>query len=179
MQTVSSGPDDTFDQIKNGFLKMIHHARNAIYIQTPYFIPDNAVLEAIRTAALSGVDVQIMIPNKSDHPFVHAASLSFIHELLIAGVKVYRYNNGFLHAKTVTVDGKAFSAGSANMDLRSFSLNYEANAFVYDQESAEEMARIFLNDVELSNELTLKSFENRSLFERGKQRVARLVAPIL
>lgn len=179
MQVVSSGPDELLDQIKNGFLKMIAHARESVYIQTPYFIPDNAVLDAIRIAALGGADVRIMIPSKADHMFVHSATLSFANELLDSGVKVYRYQNGFLHAKTLTIDGKATTVGSANMDNRSFSLNFEANVFVYGEEAAEEMNRIFSRDMELSDELTQEAFEGRSLFERGKQRVAKMVAPIL
>ncbi|TWT25841.1 cardiolipin synthase [Planomicrobium sp. CPCC 101110] len=179
MQVVGSGPDEKIDQIKNGFLKMISRAENSVYIQTPYFIPDPSILDALCTASLSGVDVRIMIPNKSDHLFVHTASLSFVEELLSAGVKAYEYENGFLHAKTVVIDSKAFSIGSANMDIRSFSLNYETNIFAFDEKAAEEMVRIFLQDVELSGELTLDEFKGRSFYEYAKQRIAKLVAPIL
>ncbi|WP_367281443.1 cardiolipin synthase [Planococcus shixiaomingii] len=179
MQVVASGPDELIDQIKNGYLRMIAQAREFVYIQTPYLVPDLAVLDALRTAALSGIDVRVMIPNKADHIFVYSASLSFAKELAGFGVKVYAYDNGFLHAKTLVVDGKAFSVGSANMDVRSFTLNYEANAFVYDAEAAEEMVQIFLNDVKLSKELTTEYFRDFSLSNRLRLRVAELVAPIL
>ena len=179
VQIIASGPDSPLEQIKNVFLKLITRARKSIYIQTPYFIPDTAVLDAIKTAVLSGVDVRIMVPNKADHPFVHAASLSFLDELFSVGAKVYTYNNGFLHAKTLIVDKEAFTVGSANTDIRSFALNFEANAIVYDRKKSEEMARIFFRDMELSEELTSETFENQSLYRKAKQRVARLIAPIL
>ncbi|WP_315898427.1 cardiolipin synthase [Planococcus sp. CPCC 101016] len=179
MQIVASGPDEPVDQIKNGFLKMIAQARKSVYIQTPYLVPDLAILDVIRTASLSGVDVRIMIPSKADHLFIHSASLSYAKNLLDAGAKIYAYGNGFLHAKTVVVDGMIFSVGSANMDIRSFSLNFEANAFIYDAESAEEMIRIFFSDVTLSQEITSEYFENLSLFKRFKLQIARLLAPIL
>jgi len=158
---------------------MISQARKSVYIQTPYLIPDLGVLDALLTAALSGIDVRIMIPDKPDHIFVYSASLSFARELARAGVKIYAYNNGFLHAKTVVVDGKVASIGSANMDVRSFTLNYEANVFVYDEETAEDMVRLFLNDSKLSQELTSEYFEQLSLFKRFRLQVAQLVAPIL
>ncbi|WP_367281301.1 cardiolipin synthase [Planococcus liqunii] len=179
MQVVVSGPDEEIDQIKNGYLRMISQARKSVYIQTPYLVPDLGVLDALLTAALSGIDVRIMIPDKPDHIFVYSASLSFARELAMAGVKIYAYSNGFLHAKTVVVDGKVASVGSANMDVRSFTLNYEANVFVYDAETAEDMVRLFLNDSKLSKELTSEYFEQLSLFKRFRLQVAQLVAPIL
>lgn len=120
-----------------------------------------------------------MIPDKPDHRFVHAATLSFASELLDAGVQVYMYRNGFLHAKIVIIDGLAFSTGSANMDVRSFSLNFEANAVVYNREAAEEMTKIFFRDTELSEVITKEKFEDRSYYEHMKQRAARLVSPLL
>lgn len=179
MQVVSSGPDETIDQIKNGYLRLIAQARESIYIQTPYLIPDTAISDALSTAALSGVDVRLMIPDKPDHIFVYSASLSFAKDLASAGVKVYTYGNGFLHAKTMVVDGKVSSIGSANMDVRSFSLNYEAVVFIYNAEAAEEMIRHFLNDSKLSKELTPEYFAGLSLFKRFRLQVAQLVAPIL
>lgn len=160
-------------------MKLITRVRKSIYIQTPYFIPDLAILNALRAAVLSGRIVRIMILNKFDYLFVHVARLSFVHELVQAGAFVHQYTNGFLHAKTLIIDGKAFSVGSTTMDVRSFSLNFEANAFVYIEEAAAEMVRIFFSDAELSDELTTEFFEERSLYERLKQRIARLIAPIL
>lgn len=179
MQIVASGPLETCEDIKNGYLKMIYHARDSIYLQTPYFIPDNSIMDAMRTAALGGVDVQIMIPDKSDHIFVHSATLSFVRELLQDGVKLYSYKNGFLHAKSLIIDKKVYAVGSANMDIRSFSLNFELNAIVYDGPSAKEMADLFFQDKKLSVELTEKTFKDQSWKEKVEQAIAKLVSPIL
>ncbi|MFC3496476.1 cardiolipin synthase [Planomicrobium okeanokoites] len=179
MQIVASGPLETHEDIKNGFLKMIHHARESIYLQTPYFIPDKSIMDALKTASLGGVDVQIMIPHMADHMFVHSATLSFVRELLPDGVKVYSYKNGFLHAKTLIVDEKAYTVGSANMDIRSFALNFELNAFVYGVEASRNMADTFFQDKKLSVELTEETFKNQTWLEKGKQDIAKLVSPIL
>src|SRR5699024_6158040 len=133
VQIVSSGPDSDWEQIKNGYIKMIMSAKEYVYIQTPYFIPDDSLQDILRIATLSGVDVKIMIPNKPDHPFVYWATLSYIGDLLNAGAEVYIYQKGFLHAKTIIVDGKIASVGTANIDVRSFRLNFEVNAFLYDK----------------------------------------------
>lgn len=111
---------------------MISNAKRSILIQTPYFIPDASLLDALRIACLSGIDVNIMIPNKPDHAFVYWATLSYIGELLKAGATVYIYDNGFIHAKTIVVDDEIASVGTANIDVRSFRLNFEVNAFIYD-----------------------------------------------
>ncbi|ANU28181.1 cardiolipin synthase [Planococcus versutus] len=179
MQIVASGPLERHEEIKNGYLKMIHHARHSIYIQTPYFIPDKSIMNALQTAALGGVDVQIMIPNQADHIFVHSATLSYARELLQDGVKIFCYTNGFLHAKTVIVDQEAYSVGSANMDIRSFALNFELNAFVYDPQSALEMTNIFLQDKKLSVQMTEQVFNEQSRIENTKQVIAKLVSPIM
>ena len=120
LQIVTSGPDSEWEQIKYGYIKMISSAKKSIYIQTPYFIPDASILDALRIAILSGVDVKIMIPNKPDHMFVYWATLSYIGELLKAGAKVYIYENGFIHAKMIVVDDEAASVGTAKIDVRSF-----------------------------------------------------------
>ncbi|QMT19094.1 cardiolipin synthase [Planococcus maritimus] len=179
MQIVASGPLEMHEDIKNGYLKMIHHARQSIFLQTPYFIPDKSIMDALRTASLGGVDVQLMIPHQADHVFVHSATLAFARELLEDGVKVYSYKNGFLHAKTLVVDGQAYSVGSANMDVRSFSLNFELNAFVYDAESAADMADLFRHDRKLSVELTESYFKEQHWIDKTKQNIAKLVSPIL
>lgn len=179
MQIVASGPLEMHQDIKNGYLKMIHHARESIYLQTPYFIPDQSIMDALRTASLGGVDVQVMIPHLADHVFVHSATLSFARELLEDGVKVFSYKNGFLHAKTLVIDERVCSVGSANMDIRSFALNFEVNAFIYDSKTASDMAELFLHDKELSVELTEATFEAQSWVEKAKQSIAKLVSPIL
>ncbi|MRH44045.1 cardiolipin synthase [Aquibacillus halophilus] len=179
IQIVSSGPDSEWQQIKNGYIKMIMEAKEYIYIQTPYFIPDDTLLDALKIAVLSGVDVRIMIPNKPDHPFVYWATLSNIGELLRAGAAVYIYQNGFLHAKTIVVDGKIASVGTANIDVRSFRLNFEVNAFLYNSDIAEQLVAEFKKDIVLSSQLTLKLYNQRSKWIRFKESISRLISPIL
>lgn len=179
MQVVSSGPDSVYEQIKNGYIKMIASAKESILIQTPYFIPDASILDALRIASLSGVDVKIMIPNKPDHPFVYWATTYYIGEMLQAGVKAYIYNNGFIHCKTIVVDGKISSVGSANIDVRSFRLNFEANAFIYNEKIAAKLTEHFYEDMKVSRELTLEKYQQRPLKIRFKESVSRLLSPIL
>ncbi|HZG73559.1 MAG TPA: cardiolipin synthase [Chondromyces sp.] len=179
MQVVTSGPDSEWEQIKYGYIKMITSAKESIYIQTPYFIPDASLLDALRVAALSGVDVRIMIPNKPDHPFVYWATYSYVGEMLKVGAKVYIYDNGFIHAKNIIVDGKLSSVGTANIDVRSFRLNFEVNVFIYHRETALKLANIFEKDLELSYELTSELYQQRSFFIRFKESISRLLSPIL
>ncbi|SFE79550.1 cardiolipin synthase [Alteribacillus iranensis] len=178
-QIVSSGPDSEWEQIKNGYIKMITAAKESVYIQTPYFIPDQSLMDALRIAALSGKDVRIMIPNKPDHPFVYWATYSYIGELLKAGARAYIYDNGFIHAKMIVVDGRVGSIGTANIDVRSFKLNFEVNAFLYHRPTAEKMRSIFYQDMEKSWELTPKIYKQRSLWIRFKESVSHLLSPIL
>ncbi|HLR40920.1 MAG TPA: phospholipase D-like domain-containing protein, partial [Virgibacillus sp.] len=179
VQIVSSGPDSEWEQIKYGYIKMILSAKEYIYIQTPYYIPDESLRDALRIAVLSGVKVKLMIPNKPDHPFVYWATLSYIGDLLNAGAEIYIYQNGFLHAKTIVVDGKIASVGTANIDVRSFRLNFEVNAFLYDEEIAQKLVDAFQHDITLSTQMTKKLYEQRSLGIRFKESVSRLLSPIL
>ncbi|MBS4178319.1 cardiolipin synthase [Lederbergia citrea] len=179
VQIVSSGPDSEWEQIKYGVLKLISSAKKFVYIQTPYFIPDTSVLDAIKIAALSGVDVRLMIPNKPDHPFVYWATFSNVGELLKTGAKVYIYDNGFIHAKTMVADGKIATVGTANIDVRSFRLNFEVNAFLYDQVLVEKLVDIFGKDIKMSRELTYEEYQKRSLYIRFKESLSRLLSPIL
>lgn len=179
IQIVSSGPDSEWEQIKNGYIKMILSAKEYIYIQTPYFIPDESLRDALRIAVLSGVQVKMMIPNKPDHPFVYWATLSYIGDLLNAGAEIYVYQNGFLHAKTIVVDGKIASVGTANIDVRSFRLNFEVNAFLYDEAIAEKLVDAFEKDIRHATQMTKKLYEKRSIGIRFKESVSRLLSPIL
>ena len=178
VQIVSGGPDTRRSPIKEGYIKLINAARESVYLQTPYFIPDDSISDALRLAALSGVDVRLMIPCKPDHPFVYWATLSFAADLLDSGVRVYTYDNGFIHAKTIVVDGKAGSVGSANWDVRSFRLNFEANAFFYDATVGTEMKRRFLQDLALSTEMTPEQYGKRSRRIRIKESISRLFSPL-
>ncbi|WP_347549709.1 cardiolipin synthase [Pseudalkalibacillus hwajinpoensis] len=179
IQIVSSGPDSEWEQIKNGYIKLITSAKRTVFIQTPYFIPDASLLDALRIAALSGVDVRLMIPNKPDHPFVYWATYSYVGELLKAGARIYIYQNGFIHAKTITVDGEISSVGTANIDVRSFRLNFEVNAFIYDEEMTRQLEAIFIKDMEKSDELTDSGYHERSIWIRFKESISRLLSPIL
>nr|WP_275580409.1 cardiolipin synthase [Metabacillus iocasae] len=179
MQIVSSGPDSEEEQIKNGYIKMILAAKDYVYIQTPYFIPDDTLLDVLKIAALSGVDVRIMIPNKPDHPFVYWATYSHIGELLKVGAKVYIYEKGFLHAKTIVVDNKVASVGTANIDMRSFRLNFEVNAFLYDSSLTHQLTCVFEKDMNDSTLLTRDAYEQRRLLIRFKESISRLLSPIL
>ncbi|MBB3109533.1 cardiolipin synthase [Paenibacillus phyllosphaerae] len=179
VQIVSSGPSNTAEQIKNAYIKMIHAAKEFIYIQTPYFIPDESVLTALRLAALSGVNVVLMIPAVPDHKMVYWASYSYLGDLLAAGGRCMLYERGFLHAKTIVVDGKIASVGTANVDIRSFKLNFEVNAIIYDSTTTERLKQIFETDMFTSRELTMEIYEQRSRLQRFKESFTRLLSPIL
>lgn len=179
MQIVSSGPDSAESMpIKSGFLKMIYGACERIYIQTPYFIPDDSLIDALRIAAQAGVDVRLMIPKLKDHPLVHPASLGYAQLVQEHGVKVYLYN-GFLHAKSIICDEHIVSIGSSNFDIRSFSLNFEINAFLYSQEFARKNVEIFEHDITNSELLDKQWFEQKSVLYKGFCKIARLFAPLM
>ncbi|WP_240649018.1 cardiolipin synthase [Anaerosphaera multitolerans] len=176
---VTSGPDTKADSIRNGFDKIISRARKHIYIQTPYFVPDDGLFNSLKVAALSGCEVNIMIPRTRDHPFVHWASTSFIGELLEWGCRAYFYEGGFLHSKVICCDDYLSSIGTANFDIRSFELNFEANAFIFDEEVTATLIKDFENDVKLSTELTLESYEKRPIINKVREGVSRLLSPLL
>lgn len=179
IQIVTSGPDSKWPSIKDGYLKMISNAREKVFIETPYFIPDDSIFEALKLAGLSGLDVRVMIPCKPDHPFVYWASMSYIGELLQAGVKFYTYEKGFLHSKVVLMDDFVSSVGTANLDIRSFKLNFEVNAFLYDESINLKLTDKFLNDLQFCKEITLEEYNNRSKIVKIKESVSRLLSPIL
>lgn len=179
MQIVASGPNETWPHFVYTFLKLIHMAESRILMQTPYFVPEESMLNALRVAALSGIDVRIMIPMKADHLFVHWASLYYVGELLRAGVKCYLYDYGFLHAKTIIVDGKVASVGTANFDIRSLRLNFETNALMFHEETAKKVENTFWKDMEGCMELTLEEYEKRSLRIRFLESISKLISPIL
>src|SRR5690625_3320510 len=179
IQIVSSGPDSDLEQIKYGYIKMILNAKKFVYIQTPYFIPDESLLDALRVAALSGVKIKIMIPNKPDHMFVYWATLSYVGKLIQDGAEIYLYQNGFLHAKTIVVDGEVASVGTANIDVRSFRLNFEINAFLYDVDLANRLVGIFEMDILDSTQMTKRLYEQRSIGIKFKESISRLLSPIL
>jgi cardiolipin synthase len=137
------------------------------------------VLSALHIAARSGVDVRLMIPCKPDHPFVYWASYSYVGDLLSAGARCYTYENGFLHAKGVMTDGKVSSFGTANMDIRSFELNFEVNAVIYDEETTKKLEALFIEDLKVCKEITRESYGERGIFIRIKEQGSRLLSPLL
>ena len=179
MQIVSSGPNNDKQQIKYGYIRMIQMAQKRCWIQTPYLIPDDSVLDALRMATMSGVDVRIMIPCKPDHPFVYRATQYYADWLAHEGIKIYYYQNGFMHAKTIVVDGKLSSVGSANFDFRSFKLNFEINCFMYDKSVAAQLTDLFIEDIRDSQLQTPEMFDHQSYWLVLKQRFSRLLSPIL
>lgn len=179
LQIISSGPDTEWEVIKNNYLHLIANAKKYVYIQSPYFIPDESFFDAIRIAALTGIDVRIMIPNKPDHMFVYWATYSYVGPLVEAGAKVYHYEKGFIHAKMIVVDDEIASVGTANIDVRSFSLNFEVNALIYDRLLAHRLAEIFESDILDCSELTFELYKNRSNLIKFKESISRLLSPIL
>src|SRR5208282_1939594 len=173
------GPDTTWNPPREEYVSMVHSAKRTCYLQTPYFIPDVSIMVALRIAALSGVDVRIMIPAKPDQPFVHWASLSNCGELLEAGVRVFLYKKGFLHAKTVVIDDSVTSIGTANWDLRSFKWNFETNAVIYDGEFGKKYRKIFEDDMTRSTEITKESYAKRSRSTRFMESACRLFSGAL
>ena len=179
VQIVSCGPESDKEEIKRSFMKMITGAKESIYIQTPYLVPDMPMLDSLAIAARSGVDVRIMIPCIPDHPFVYRTTLYNAGRLIKEGARVYIYENGFMHAKTMTVDGEVCTAGSSNFDIRSFRLNFESNAFIYDSNVTAAMNAQFDEDIKLSREYTQKDRDNISLYERLAESISRLLTEIL
>lgn len=179
VQIVSSGPDSRYQNIRDNYLRLIGKAKKSIYIQTPYFIPDEAILSALMIAIRSGIEVNVMIPCKPDHPFVYWATYSYIGDLVMEGAKCYTYNNGFLHAKGMIVDDRAMCFGTANMDIRSFALNFEVNATIYDEAKAVEMRKIFDEDLKYCRQITKNIYVGRPLSIRCKEQISRLLSPLL
>jgi len=179
MQIVSSGPDTAQYNILNGYIKMICEANNTVYIQSPYFVPDSSIFDALRIAALSGIDVRIMIPSKPDHPFVYWASLSYLGELVELGAKCYKYEKGFVHSKIIMIDSLLSSVGTANMDIRSFKLNFECNAFIYDQAVTMKLEEQFLHDIENSTRIEYEGYMKRGNLTKIRESLSRLLSPLL
>jgi len=179
MQIVCSGPDTRYPSILYGYNKMMTEANQSIYIQTPYFVPDESMFVALRMAALAGLDVRIMIPAHPDHPFVYWAALSYLGDLLESGVRCYEYQNGFIHSKTIMIDSKVCSVGTANMDVRSFKLNFESNAFIYDEQTTIELEEAFMRDTAYSRQLTLERYISRPKTTKIKESLSRLLSPLL
>lgn len=179
VQIITSGPDSKYPKIRDNYLRLIHMARRRIYIQTPYFIPDDDIKDALVIAAKSGIDVRIMIPCKPDHPFVYWATYSYIGEMIEAGARCYTYDNGFLHSKCLCIDGLVSCVGTANMDIRSFALNFEVNAVIYSAKTTQKLEEEFESDILKSTIITRKQYSQRSWLIRVKEQFCRLLSPVL
>lgn len=179
MQIVTSGPESEKQQIKMGLIKMIAMARKYIYIQTPYFIPDESLLEALRIAIYSGIDVRIMIPCKPDHPIVYRATEYYAKLIEETGATIYIYTHGFLHSKMMVVDGEIATVGTSNFDVRSFKLNFEVNTFIYDLKVTKELANVFIRDSRYCRIADHYYFKQQSHWRKFKQNFSRLFSPIL
>ncbi len=159
---------------------MIMTAEKKVQIQSPFFIPDESLLEAIKSAALSGVEVEIMCSKHGTAiELAHRASFTYLEDVVKAGAKVYLYNKGYFHSKTINVDLQVCAIGTANFDIRSFSINYEAMAVIYDAETARELAADFENDMKDCDEFSLEKYEASPLWRRLLNSTTRLASPIL
>lgn len=179
IQVVTSNPVGDVRAIVAGFVKMLSQAGGYVYMQTPYFMPDETFLQALKCAAMSGVDVRLMIPEKSDSVIADYASMSYLGALLDSGVKVFLYGGGMLHCKTAVCDDYVSSVGSTNLDFRSFFYNFEMNAFVYDKTVALEVKRAFLDDLKQCRQLTMKEYGRRPFFRRCAESFIKLFSPLL
>ena len=179
-QVVTSGPISDYPEIMQGMVRSILAARRYIYIETPYFLPNDPVLFALKTAAVGGVDVRILCPLHSDARFTDWASRSYLRELHQAGAQIYLYKAGFLHSKLMVCDDSLSSCGSANVDFRSFENNFEANVFLYDQGTALRFKKVFLDDQAQSIPLSeLPQRLNPKFLQRLWESLTRLLSPLL
>lgn len=179
VQIAASGPDSKNPTIAFSFLQAIALAKKEILITTPYFIPTESLQNALIVAALSGVSVKMLVPGKSDSVLVNKAASSYYAELLNAGVEIYLYKKGFVHAKTFVADSMLAIVGTANMDSRSFNLNFEVNALVYDTKIATELAQIFKTDIKNADQLNAAVWAERSRTKQFFEKTARLISPLL
>jgi len=179
VQILASGPTGKWNGISMVFLKAITMAKERVYIQTPYFLPNDAIVKAMQTAALAGVDVRVMIPRKPDSLILRLASYSYIKQCLLAGIKIYFYEPGMLHSKVVIVDDDFVTTGSTNLDFRSFEHNFECNALIYGEEINRQMTDAFHNDLSHCTRMNLLRWRRRPLIQKAFESMARLLAPIL
>ncbi|MDR2937466.1 MAG: cardiolipin synthase [Prevotellaceae bacterium] len=179
VQIAASGPDSDWASIMQTYFAAINHANHRLYIATPYFIPNEALLTALQAAALRGVDVRLLMSARSDSSITQWASMSYLSDILESGVKVFLYQKGFSHSKLLMADGEFCSVGTANMDVRSFEHNFEVNAIVYNAEFTQRLEKEFLRDIENSRRLSAEEWKARPKFEQLMENLSRLLAPLL
>jgi cardiolipin synthase len=179
VQIAASGPDSDTPTIMFSLLQAINLATKEILITTPYFIPGNSLINALIIAALSGISVKLLVPGISDSRLVNHAARSYYEDLLNAGVDIYQYKKGFVHAKTMVTDTSIAIIGTANMDQRSFDLNFEVNAIVYDPETANQLKSVFFEDLKDAERIDVTAWNERAWYKVLLEQVARLVSPLL
>jgi cardiolipin synthase A/B len=179
VQITASGPDSDWASIMQAYFAAISSAQSTIYISTPYFMPNESILTALKAASLSGLDVRIILPARSDSKIVFWSSRSYVTELLEAGIRIFFYQKGFPHSKLLLVDGVICSVGTANLDIRSFDQNFEVSAMIYDEEIARKVQRTYLNDLKNSTEIKLEEWEKRKRWDGIRESVARIFSPLL
>lgn len=179
IQVVASGPDTQQGIMSDFYYTMMSSATQSIWIATPYFVPDEAIRTALRVAAAKGIEVRIMVPEKNDSFLTEYASRSYFAELLRYGVEIYSYKKGFLHQKVIIIDGNLASIGTANMDMRSFHLNFEVNVFLYGCSSIRDLVAHYEEDMEESEKISPVQYYKRGLLERSKESFARLFSGVL
>lgn len=179
IQPVFGAPGQPLKAIHASLLQIIYAARRFLFIQSPYFVPDGSLLHALKTAAASGVDIRIMLPDTPDHPFVFPCARSYMGELFPFHIRFFLYTKGFLHSKLLIADGTIASVGSANLDIRSFTLNFESNLLLYGSSSVQPLQTAFYQDLQSCRELTPETYRRRSCVSRLAEGVARLISPFL
>jgi cardiolipin synthase A/B len=179
VQIVSSGPDSDWQSIMQAYFAAIATAEHYVFISTPYFLPNESIMTALKTAALSGIEVRLLMPEKNDSWMVGKSSRSYLKELIQAGVHVHFYMKGFTHSKLLVVDDVFASVGTANMDIRSFNQDFEANALIYDELVALQLKQDFLDDIGQSKEIVMEEWEKRPFWEKAQESVARIFSPLL
>jgi len=179
VQIAASGPDTDWANIMEALFAAINGAREYVYITSPYLVPNDQIITALTTAARSGIDVRIIIPYRSDSLGAQYASDSYIEQLLKSNIRMFRYTKGFVHAKTMVIDDLFTTIGTANLDYRSFSINFEINALFYAKSTALELKQVFLEDLKDCEEVTLARWQDRSTGRRLKESFARLWGPLL
>lgn len=179
VQILTSGPDQRGNDIQEMCFGAIAAAKKRVWITSPYFIPDPSIYVALRTAAIAGVEVKVLLPYHSDSALVKLASLSYVEELMQAGVRFYEYTKGFVHAKVIIVDDLVATVGTANMDMRSFFFNFEMLALLFDRKPIERLEKDFLHDLSNSREIEYEEFTARPRRQKGAELIARLLSPLL
>ena len=179
VQIIASGPDSNYPSILFALNRAILLSKKSVWLTTPYFIPEETLTDALIMASLSGIKIRLLVPMDSDSAFVNTCATSHYEEMLEAGVEIYRYTKGFIHAKTMVCDDKIAFVGTANLDQRSFDLNFEVNAVVYNKELAQQLSNAFLEDLKYAEKLEYSDWMQRPRWRKLVERVLYLFSPLM